>query len=503
MAGLISQPAVNAFDNIRPAIFNVNNILLENRLDPLSKSENFINENSLIIHGDRLLLSMSAGKDSVFLFTLIRKIFKKFRLTVAVFHLNHLQRGDESDREQIFVENLSASAGWQCFSEKASFDTAENKKSFEEQARDARYSRLQMIAEQHGFNRIVTAHTLDDNVETILMRIFSGTGLHGLKGIPAARGMIVRPMLPLRSEEIYSYLRDKEISWMEDSSNMDTVYSRNYLRNNVIPVISKRFPDMHRAVAILSGIAGDASDIIDRHIQKAYPGTVKNSGRSSLIFYKNISADKPVLNHLLADSVRKAGGLPSAAVISEIYRRMESSNSSYTDLYQNHLIIIRKILMKGEPCIEISPVDNISNHSFVEFKINNTDNDLINEIVTGGYTIRYSFLCADDCRMDNADRIYIFLEDNDNSNIKIRNRLPGDRIKLSFGTKKIKDIMIDVKLDPALKERVPLLDINGRVAAYMPGLLNLGKNIVSSENSADKRSKKVLAIWSHKNLINP
>ena len=202
----------------------------------LTKFQNHIEQNFLQLKDKKLLLAVSGGVDSMVLLDL----FYKLRFDICVVHCNFQLRGKESDADEMLVRETCQDSYIPYFIE--SFDTLEfaneNKLSIQLAARKLRYDWFQEIISL-GFDYVLTAHHLDDNVETFLINFIRGTGLEGLTGIPAQNGNIIRPLLPFSREEIENYALENKIQWREDSSNASDKYFRNKLRHNIVPTLKE------------------------------------------------------------------------------------------------------------------------------------------------------------------------------------------------------------------------------------------------------------------------
>jgi tRNA(Ile)-lysidine synthase len=200
----------------------------------------FIRANRLFTKTDKLLLAVSGGVDSVVLCELSRRAGFDF----AIAHCNFKLRGADSDRDEQFVRDLAAKYQVDFFH--TSFDTAvlakQQKKSVETVARDLRYAWFEETRAGNGFACIVTAHHAGDNVETMLMNFFRGTGIKGLRGIQPKNGRVVRPLLFARRIELEAFLEANELSFVSDHTNFEDDYTRNFFRNQVIPLVQKAFP---------------------------------------------------------------------------------------------------------------------------------------------------------------------------------------------------------------------------------------------------------------------
>ena len=212
-----------------------------------------------------VLVAVSGGADSA---ALVRALWRLRpaaaggRLVVA--HLNHLLRGEESDADETFVRNVAAELGLECIVERVGANAAAKQRGdgVEEAARTLRYEFLARAAGTIGARYLATAHTLDDQAETVLQRILRGTGLAGLAGIPKARSAagggigLVRPMLNIRRSEVLEYLASLGHAYREDSSNTDRAYSRNRVRHDLLPQLAREYNP--RIVETLAHLATQA-----------------------------------------------------------------------------------------------------------------------------------------------------------------------------------------------------------------------------------------------------
>lgn len=201
----------------------------------------FISENNLILSGDRILIGLSGGPDSVFLLHFLNKFQKKFRIEIGAAHVNHLLRGKESDRDELFCKTICREISIPFFSirKKVKSYSLKHKISLEAAGRKIRYDFFEKISNQHRYNKIATAHNADDNTETVLLNLIKGAGLKGISGIPIKRKNIIRPILALSKNEILNYLENNLFEYRTDSSNLSNEYERNFLRNEIIPLIQK------------------------------------------------------------------------------------------------------------------------------------------------------------------------------------------------------------------------------------------------------------------------
>ena len=205
----------------------------------LRKIEALTDRHGMLPAGATVLCAVSGGADSVCLLHVLKRFGRDLRLVCA--HYNHRLRGPEADRDEAFVKSLCEEIGIPLTvggGDVAAF-AKENGMGTEEAARALRYAFLEQAADAFGAGRIATAHTSDDNAETLLINLARGTGLRGLGGIPPVRGRIVRPLLTVTRREVEAYLLENGLPHVEDSTNRRDDYARNRLRHAVLPVLTE------------------------------------------------------------------------------------------------------------------------------------------------------------------------------------------------------------------------------------------------------------------------
>lgn len=203
----------------------------------LTKFQNHIEQNFAQLKDKKLLLAVSGGIDSM----VLMHLFQQLNYGIKIAHCNFQLRGKESDADELFVKVKSEKLKVKSYFIR--FDTEnyskENKLSIQLAARKLRYQWFQELLLENQLDYLVTAHHLDDNVETFLINFTRGTGLEGLTGIPAQNGNIIRPLLAFSRLEIENYALENEIQWREDSSNASDKYFRNKLRHDIVPILKE------------------------------------------------------------------------------------------------------------------------------------------------------------------------------------------------------------------------------------------------------------------------
>lgn len=211
-------------------------------LDMVGQFLHHIRQNTLFKPGDKILLAVSGGIDSA----VMLHLFRKAGFNAGVAHCNFRLRGEESDLDAVFVRELALKNG--CPFHTTAFDTAEYARerglSTQMAARELRMKWFEELLRDHPYDCVATAHHLNDVLETLLFNLVKGTGIDGLSGIPVKQQNLVRPLLFASREQIRNYAESEGISWREDSSNATDHYTRNVIRNRVIPVLREINPNL-------------------------------------------------------------------------------------------------------------------------------------------------------------------------------------------------------------------------------------------------------------------
>lgn len=222
------------------------------------KDENLINEN------DKIIVALSGGADSVVLFHLLLEIRDEMNLKVYAAHLNHMLRGTDAFSDMNFVKDLCELNKVQLFTEIVDVGRVAKEKSISEElaGRQCRYQFFDKLMKENDA-KIATAHNSSDNVETVLFNLARGTSIRGVSGIPLRRENIIRPLMIFSGAEIRRYAAENNIRYCIDRTNYDDKYTRNKIRNNVIPVLREINPDIENTIKRFSIISKETSEYIE------------------------------------------------------------------------------------------------------------------------------------------------------------------------------------------------------------------------------------------------
>ena len=230
--------------------------------------------------GTRVAVAVSGGADSVGLLRALHREAAELGLVLAVAHVHHGIRGAEADEDERFVGDLADDLGLELWAHRVETPAVarERKQTLEEAARELRYAWFRELLAQGKFDAVATAHTLDDQAETVLHRLLRGAWTEGLGGIHpvvhCARGSILRPFLETRREEIREWLQQRGQPWREDVTNQDTAHTRNRIRLDLMPRLGEYNPQVAEQLARLATIARDEESWWDAELARILPGLV-------------------------------------------------------------------------------------------------------------------------------------------------------------------------------------------------------------------------------------
>ena len=231
-----------------------------------------IKTRALLDHGDRVVVAVSGGADSVVLLSLLLDVRTQFELDLIVAHLNHNLRGTASDEDEEFVRVLAHRLGTRFVSEKIpDADVKARSGGLENWAREQRYAFLLRVAGSVLSQKVALGHTMNDQAETFLMRLFRGSGSVGLSAMSFRREMFIRPLLSIQRKEILEYLKVRGIQWREDASNLETQFVRNRLRQELIPSLQNRYnPKIVPQLAATADILHEDSEALQFWAAKVF-----------------------------------------------------------------------------------------------------------------------------------------------------------------------------------------------------------------------------------------
>lgn len=455
-----------------------------------------IEAKGLIERWDKILVCVSGGPDSMALLHLLKDLIEDYNIKLVVAHLDHMLRGRQAIADANFVKKAAAKLNIPFIMERSNVRAIanSNKMSVEEAAREARYNFYQRAAEKIGATKIATAHTMDDQAETMLMRFIKGSGSLGLSGIPYKRRLgdrwVIRPLLDIKRIDIEKYLKRRKISSRVDPTNLKTFYLRNKIRHILIPLLEREFnPKIkenlnlvaknlscefnylnaitHRLFKRLTSemkaaIAVNVSDLLRQHValQRLIVREIiyRLKGDLKRIAYKHWQE----IESMLSGTGKTSIDLPDGLKVTKREGRLIFSKRGVT---QKRITQLRKIVKLDIPGEVIIPELGMK---------------ICSEIVR--YTPKFK-------KGKKRKRTEYINGDSITPPLKIRIRRKGDRMKplgmRSF--KKLHDIFVDEKVPRELRDKIPLIVSGNRI-------LWAGGVKLSEDYRIDKNTKKVVKL---------
>ncbi len=453
---------------------------------------------NLLESGDKVLVAVSGGPDSVCLLHLLTKMSQELNFKIQVFHLDHQVRGEGSRQDAEYVKELSASLGVDCFG--ASFDVPRYKKvtglSFQEAARRVRLKLLARTAEKAKVNKIAVGHNADDQAETVIMNILRGAGLDGLTGMESlspfpgeTEALIIRPLLEVYREEIEYYCKANKLDYRTDPSNLEPVYLRNKIRLEFLPYIEKNYNPAFKEVFLqmIKSLSRDKSFLTEQADIAYDKLAVEKSGKSifldinKLLKYHEAVQTRILRKSLerLEGSLKTIGSKHIASILKLIQgkdphgsislpRGIEVSKS-YGCLVVKRTRKQKKRKLKGKRQLNIPGKTHISELNLVM----EVRQELKDKLSWPPDPRREAYLDYEKVNFP----LYVFL------------RWPGAKFKpLGMeGTKKLKDFLIDEKVPLDERDEIPLVtEKNGEI------LWVVGKRVAHPYRVTEETSKVIV-----------
>jgi tRNA(Ile)-lysidine synthase len=263
--------------------------------------------------GDRILIGVSGGPDSVCLVKVLAEVRRKLGVELVVANLDHGIRGKESERDSNFVKSLAREMDLEFVYKKVNLSkVSKSKNSLEERAREKRYKFFLKEAKKTKCTVIATGHNLDDQAETVLMRVVSGVSFKGLTGIPPVREegsiRIVRPLIRTEKKDILDFLKKEKIFYVVDSSNLKEDYLRNSIRLKVIPFLEKYNPRIKRSLVNLSDTLREDYTYLDS-LRPPKEKNIKNEKACTSVLISDIILQpQAVKKDIFKEALKRSGG---------------------------------------------------------------------------------------------------------------------------------------------------------------------------------------------------
>lgn len=452
----------------------------------INSMRSLITRHDMLTQGDRVIVGVSGGPDSVALLHGLYTLREEFGISLHVAHLNHMLRGEAADEEARYVERLAKKLNLSCTIQAIDVkDYADKRKvSIELAARDVRYDFYRRTAIDIGACRVALGHHSGDQAETVLLRLIRGTGMTGLGGMPVARPLdgdsditVIRPMLQLTSDEIRSYCKEVELAYYIDASNIDPAYFRNRVRHELIPLLEQDYnPRIVQALSNTADLLRDDEDYISREVYGKLDQVVRSSSSCGVVL--NVPA--LCLQHMAIQ--RRVIRWAAMRLVGEL-----------DDFGSVHVEDVLELARSGQTgsCISL-PCGLQARRDYEQIIIESVDGvgfqiqqpfeygllipgktDIPEACVTieaRVFDIEVKSNLLETVSLAHEDEAYFDMGLID-ENITARNRKRGDRLSpLGMkGSKKLKDVFIDKKISRNIREQIPVI-IWGKEILWVVGL---------------------------------
>ena len=453
------------------------------------KFKNFVEAEKLFSPQSRLLVAVSGGQDSVALVHLLVEFKKKDwpHLQMALAHFNHKLR-KSAEEDELFVRSLAEELGLKLFTGRTDVRGFARKKqlNLEEAARLKRYEFLRKAASKFEADYILTAHTMTDQAETVLMKIFRGTGLEGLQGIRLKTGNIRRPLLCLERQELESYLRENHFEFRQDETNEDERFLRNKIRLRLIPLLEKEFDQAITAhLAEMALIAQGENEVLFQTMEKIWPKVTRgDSSHLELNLRKLEKMPTGLARRLVRKYLKTAIGLESptfhqtqAVLTLQDGQKFSWGRSKVLVREAGWLKKIEKTKHPEDFSLSWDGRSPLRLANGLEFMARFIS---VKKLPSARRLHQLEFDDAKRCYLD-ASKVTLPLE--------VRNRRPGDKYQPVgfYGQKKIKESLCERKIPQAEREVLPVFLSAGKIV-WVPGLP------VSEEFKVTPSTEKILLI---------
>ena len=437
--------------------------------DIIKKADKTIAKYRMIRHGDRVIVAVSGGVDSVCLLDVLHSLKEVLGIELIVAHFDHGLRPGEDASETEFVKSLAASFDCDFVTKTADTDLQPETASLEERARDVRYRFLKNVKEQFSAQKIAMGHNLNDQAETVLMRLLRGSGPSGLSGIPPVRDThIIRPLIEMTRSEIESYLSKRGLSHIIDSSNSETRYVRNEIRLNLLPQLQKYQPRIVEILGRTATIMREENTWLEAKATRWLKKWAETGSNNKIVLplLQFNGLPEPLKNHVIRQALKRKGGslrrisLPNIDAIKQI----ATGSKPQAEITLPNMLVVKRvydrlIFSESKPqtperfcyIIEKPGVFDLETLGCA-IQLEEVERKILPELKTSPWAA-----CLD------ADRITYPLT--------LRNFRPGDRfVPLGMtGHKKLKSFFIDMKIPSHVRARLPIL-LQGNELIWVCGI---------------------------------
>ncbi len=429
----------------------------------LTKVIDTIRKYDMLKHGDRVLVAVSGGPDSVCLLSVLRALAKDLNLSLHVAHLDHMFRGKESADEALFVSGLAKKFNLSATVEKVDVPSfcREHGLSAQAGAREIRYDFFNRVASEVGATRIATGHTATDQAETFLMRLLRGAGVGGLSAIPPKRENIIRPLIGTTRDEVLMYLESNGVEFVTDPSNARPVYTRNKIRLELLPVLRLFNPRIDETLAAEAALLRDEDEAVEACLTTVSDGVITQEEGAVALRREQFNALPRAFKRRLFKKAADRSGVEASGLssiqIDEALVFMAAAQTGRTMRLSGGLAIEREY----ERLI-VRPHTASAGFSYTC-------------VIPGVTAIPEQGLAVETSIKDSAEEVSVaenylwqalFDYDKIKAPLTLRSRRSGDRFcpaGMGGRSKKLQDYLVDEKVPRRRRDSVPLLVMGAEI----------------------------------------
>ncbi len=427
----------------------------------LRKVAAYVEKWQMIEKEDKIIVGVSGGADSICLLFVLSELQKTYGFELVAVHINHGLRGAAAKEDELYVKRIceAKKIPYVVYSENVELLAKKRKQSIEEAGRDIRRQMFVKTAEEYGGTKIALAHHKNDNAETLIMNLARGTGLQGLCGISPVNGTFIRPLLCVSRQEIEKYLHENHISYCIDETNASDDYTRNRVRNHVIPYLEEHVNS--QTVEHIDETMESLREIrqfLKMETEKYASDCVKQTEEGYLLLGEALESVPQAIRTLLikqvlAEVAGKARDLESAH-ISSVLELLKKQVSRKVDLPYG---MIAKRVYDG---VEIARNKEEAQAPF-SMQLPEPQENLEKVTLWNGYRISYRIYKKEDWEKHATEKSNTKAFDYDiiSGVLCVRTRNAGDYITLTSdgGTQKLKSYFVNQKIEQSLREQIPLI----------------------------------------------
>ncbi|MGM0606904.1 MAG: tRNA lysidine(34) synthetase TilS [Candidatus Muiribacteriota bacterium] len=408
--------------------------------------------NKLVKKNDKILLGLSGGADSVFLFHVFLNLKNKINFFLSCAHVNYNLRGDDSRQNLEFCQKLCEKFNVFLFNKELNYSKTNN---LQEKARNDRYDFFYYLLEKKNLDKVAVAHNSDDNSETVFFNIIRGAGIGGIRGLKKDNEKILRPVLNLSAQEIRNFLKKEQIDFCVDKSNFENKYNRNLIRNSIFPAIQKINPNIKKSILNLASGASDYEEAVLEFYHRCiddFVFTIKKNkkyiikkhffsiskGKKRVFFYnffkKELKIQKGIYRNNINEIIKMAGKNTGKFII--------LSNFIFFNCYKYFEIIDKDYFELEYPDFEDEIIPD-SDFSSQLIKISRSAVSFIekNSVSINSKKLKWPLM--------------------------LRHRKKGDKISKN---KSLKKLLIDKKINKLIRNRIPVLTDSENNIIWIPGV---------------------------------